>query len=52
MTANLILLAFSPSVMELPMKLFDLFEKYDGTSEAVVWIQQTKVIAEKIRILN
>ena len=28
------------------MKLFDTFETYDGTSDAAVWIQRTKVIAE------
>ena len=28
------------------MRLFDMFETYDGTSDAAVWIQQTKVIAE------
>ena len=32
--------------MEPPMKLLDMFETYDGTSGAAVWIQQTKVIAE------
>ena len=33
--------------MEPPMKLFDMFETYDGTSDtAAVWIQLTKVIAE------
>jgi hypothetical protein len=32
--------------MESSMKLFDMFETYDGTSDAAVWIQRTKVIAE------
>ena len=32
--------------MEPSMRLFDMFETYDGTSDAAVWIQRTKVIAE------
>ena len=32
--------------MEPPKKLFDMFETYDGTSDAAFWMQQTKVIAE------
>ena len=32
--------------MEPPMKLFDMFEMYDGTSDVAVRIQRTKVIAE------
>ena len=28
------------------MRLFDMFETYDCTSDAAVWIQRTKVIAE------
>ena len=32
--------------MEPSTRLFDMFETYDGTSDAAVWIQRTKVIAE------
>ena len=32
--------------IEPHMRLFDMFEKYDGTSDDAVWIQRTKVIAE------
>ena len=32
--------------MEPSMKLFDMFETYDGTSDVAIWIKRTKVIAE------
>ena len=32
--------------MKPPMKLFDMFETYDGTSDAAVWIQRKKVVGE------
>ena len=32
--------------LEPLMKLFDMFETYDGTSDAPTWIQRTKVISE------
>ena len=32
--------------MESSLNLSDIFEKYNGTSDATIWLQQTKVIEE------
>ena len=33
-------------MMESSLNLSDIFEKYNGTSDAAIWLQQTKVIEE------
>ena len=35
-----------PGVMESPLRFSDIFEEYDGTSNAATWLQRTKVIAK------
>ena len=32
--------------MESSLRFSDIFEKYDGTSDAATWLQRTKVIAK------